>query len=202
MENGATNRMSVAALAVLLVVPGFCIAGPQLQQRNKPRTEAAAGSSEVGLPSYFESLFTRYRFENDGTGRKEVIAKIRILNEMGTRQRAEEVFQYHPLSEELRIPYIRVRRKNGTVENIETHVVQRVANGVTPESDLDERRVRIPGLAIGDQVEYDVVTAIRHPLGPGEFVVQHSFQPSGVLDEQLEVDVPINRSVKLKSIPK
>ena len=34
----------------------------------------------------------------------------------------------------------------------------------------------------------------------GEFCVQHNFRPSGVFGEELEVDVPIDREVRLKSI--
>jgi Domain of Unknown Function with PDB structure (DUF3857) len=141
----------------------------------------------------------RYHFENDGTGQKEVIAKIRILNEMGTLQQAEQTFEYHPLSEELHILYIRVRKNDGTVVNIETNVLQPVPAGAVPDDDLDERRIRIPSLAVGDLVEYDIITVIHRPLGPGEFCVQHYFQPSGVFDEQLEVDVPMERKVKPRS---
>jgi transglutaminase-like putative cysteine protease len=156
---------------------------------------------ESSLPSVFELWRTRYYFESDGSGRKEVIAKIRILSEMGTLQQAEQVFEYHPLSEELQIPYVRVRKQDETVVSVETNVVQPVPAGVTPDSDLDERKVRIPGLAVGDSVEYEVVTMIHRPLGPGEFCVQYSFEPSGVFNEQLEVNVPMDREVKLKSIP-
>lgn len=168
-------------------------------EQGPPPPKSAAVQSNA--PSVFELLRTRYHFESDGTGRKEVIANIRILNKMGTLQQAEQTFEYHPLSEELQIPYIRVRKNDGTVVNIETNIVQPVPAGATPDSDLDDRRIRIPSLAVGDLVEYDIITVIRRPLGPGQFCVQHYFQLSGVFDEQLEVDVPINREVRLKSAP-
>ena len=166
-----------------------------------PPFRAPAMPVQANAPSVFELLRTRYRFENDGTGSKELIAKIRILSEMGTRQQAEQTFDYHPLSEELQIPYIRVRKNDGTVVNIETNVVQPVPAGATPDSDLDQRDIRIQGLAVGDLVEYDIMTVIHRPLGPGKFCVQHYFQPGGVFDEQLEVDVPMDREVRLKSAP-
>jgi hypothetical protein len=81
------------------------------------------------------------------------------------------------------------------------NAVQGPPKGVTPKYDLDERRVRIPGLAVGDLVEYDVVNVLRRPLGEGEFSMQHSFQPSGIVDERLEVSVPAGRKVKMKSVP-
>ncbi len=168
---------------------------------SQPPLKAPTIPVQSNAPSVFELLRTRYRFESDGTGSKELTAKIRILNQMGTLQQAEQIFEYHPLSEELQIPYIRVRKNDGTVVNVETNLVQPVPAGATPDSDLDDRRIRIPSLAVGDLVEYDIITVIHRPLGPGEFCVQHYFQHSGVFDEQLEVDVPMDREVRLKSAP-
>jgi hypothetical protein len=165
-----------------------------------PPLRAPATPVQSNAPSVFELLRTRYRFENDGTGRKEVIGKIRILNAMGVLQQAEETFEYRPLSEELQILYIRVRKKDGTVVNVDPNVAQKPPNGVNPEHDINERRVRIPGLSVGDLVEYNVAIVLHVPLGPSEFYVAHSFQP-GTLDEQLEVDVPRDRAVKVKGIP-
>jgi len=187
---------------LVLVMVAFQTARTGQQISAEPVRPAESGATTLSsLPAEFELLSTRYRFENDGTGRKEVIAKIRILNSMGTLQQAEQAFEYHPLREELRIPYIRVRKNDGTIVNIETNVAQPVPAGATPDSDLDERRIRIPSLAVGDLVEYDIITVIHRPLGPGEFYAHHDFQPTEVLDEQLEVDVPVEREVKMKSRP-
>jgi hypothetical protein len=174
------------------------VAGDEMEEALSPGATAVFNNGD--LPSEFASLVTRYRFENDGTGRKEVIARIRILNQMGTLQQSEQSFDYHPISEELQIPYVRVRKRDGNVVVIETDVVQRPPDGVTKEYDYDQRRVRIPGLAVGDLVEYDVIRVIRLPLGPGEFCVQHSFEPSIVDHEQLEIDVPGNRDVRVKNV--
>jgi hypothetical protein len=161
--------------------------------------------SSTYLPSNFELLRTRYRFESDGTGRKEVTAKIRILNQMGALQQGESTFEYKPYSEELQIPYFRVKKKDGSLVDIKTQAVQEL-NQPTPDQlgqdfDHDERRVTVPGLAPGDLIEYETVTVIHRPLGPGEFFVQHNFEPNAVADEQLEVDVPMDRKVRVKSIP-
>jgi hypothetical protein len=190
--------VSIVALIVVASQPGS--AGQQTESTSVPQADTAV-SLKVPLPSEFELLLTRYRFENDGTGQKEVIAKIRILNEMGAKQQAEQTFEYHPLSQKLRIPYARVKKRDGTVVNIETNVVQSAQAGVTQDSDLDERNIRIPGLSVGDQVEYDVITRIYRPLGPGEFYAHHYFQATEVLVEQLEVDLPAEKEVKVKSRP-
>jgi hypothetical protein len=62
------------------------------EQRDGGPPQPAVTSPRISLPSEFEMLLTRYHFENDGTGRKEVIAKIRILNEMGTLARVHRWF--------------------------------------------------------------------------------------------------------------
>jgi transglutaminase-like putative cysteine protease len=152
--------------------------------------------------SVFELLYTRYRFESDGTGRREVIARIHILNDLGVRQRSEETFEYRFLSDELEIEYFRVRKKDGSIVRIDTGAIERpqdLPEG-TPRFDYNEKRVRIPGLAPGDVIEYDVAIIIHHPLGPGEFYVGHNFASSDVADEQVEVDLPRDRPVKVKAV--
>jgi hypothetical protein len=168
-----------------------------------PPLKAPTMPVQSNASSVFELLRTRHRFENDGTGRNQVTARIRILNEMGVRQRSGLTFDYKPFTERLEIPYVRVVKKNGSVVNIaKDEVVQRptVTAGV-PEFDYDEKRLQVPGLSPGDALEYEVVTVIQRPLAPGQFWAQHNFRRIGVLDEQLEVDTPKGRVVKVKSIP-
>ncbi|HYT19902.1 MAG TPA: DUF3857 and transglutaminase domain-containing protein [Candidatus Polarisedimenticolia bacterium] len=175
-------------------------AGRQMQLPNESGLSAAAQLA-AAVPSEFEQLLTRYHFENDGTGRKEVVGKIRILNATGVLRLGEAVFEYQPLSEELQIPYFRVKKKDGTLVSVDTDITQERPNAVPSKREYGERRIKIPDLSIGDLVEYDAVTIIHRPLGRSEFYVDHSFQPSGVVDEQLEVDIPRDREVRVKSIP-
>jgi hypothetical protein len=167
--------------------------------------DAKVGGARADLPSDFELLRTRYRFENDGTGRREVTARIRILNKMGALQRSEMTFDYKPFSEKMEIPYVRVAKKDGSiVKIIEGEVIERPkipANAKAPNFDYDEKRIRVPGLSAGDVLEYQEVTVIQRPLAPGQFWAQYTFQPSVVFDEQLEIDVPAGRTVKVKSKP-
>jgi hypothetical protein len=185
---------------VQLLIGAICVSCALAQGQN-PKAPAQ-DPARISLPSEFELLYTRYRFENDGTGSKEVLAKIRILNEMGTRQRSEETFEYRLLSEDLEIRYFRVRKKDGTLVRVETGPIERASDLAedVPRYDYDEKRIRVPGLAPGDLIEYDVVYVIHHPLGPGQFYVHHTFAPGGVVDEQLSVDVPRHRNVKVKSV--
>ena len=45
------------------------------------------------------------------------------------------------------------------------------------------------------------MTVIRRPLAPGQFWAQHNFQSNAVMDEQLEIDIPSGRAVKVKTKP-
>jgi Domain of Unknown Function with PDB structure (DUF3857)/Transglutaminase-like superfamily len=191
--------VSILVLALTIITLQTRTAGQQ--KKATVTASARVTPSHAGLPSEFELLDTRYRFENDGTGRKEVAAKIRILNDQGIVQRSEMTFEFHPLSEELQIPYFRVRKKDGTVVKIDMVSGLDSATKVVGLFDYDEKRVRIPQLAAGDLIEYDVVLLIHRPLGSRQFWMQHYFQPDGVVDEQLEVDVPRARSIKARALP-
>ena len=69
-------------------------------------------------------------------------------------------------------------------------------------TDYRQKHITVPGLRPGEVLEYDVLTTIHTALAPNQFWMEHSFAKTGiVLDEQLEVDVPHDRAVKLKSRP-
>jgi hypothetical protein len=168
-------------------------------QSAAPRAKAAP--LRANRSSDFELLDTRYRFENDGTGSVEVVAKIRILNKIGVWQWSELGLDYKPFSERLEIPYVRVVRQDGSMVTVVTGEVVERANipaGVRA-LDHDEKRIVLPRLVPGDLLEYKVVRVILSPLAEGQFWAQHNFQPSSVMDEQLEIDVPSGRAVKLKT---
>lgn len=196
-------------LALSLLITGV-IAQTRIGDTQEPDKQISAPSAKVASvhadrPSHFELLHTRYGFENDGTGRKEVTARIRILNEKGVLQRSEQTFDYKPFSEQLEIPYVRIVKRDGTVVNvIKGEVVQRPkipSIPGLPDFDYDEKRIAVPGLSPGDALEYKVAIVIRQPLARGQFWAQYKFQPSVVSDEQLEIDIPCGRAVKVKANP-
>jgi hypothetical protein len=170
---------------------------------NVPKKGSSVRGEDGGLspsvPSIVELLHTNYRFANDGTGEKVVIAQIRILNQAGTQQWRELTFDYRPFSQTLEITYIRIRKKSGNVVEVESGAMPPSQNHRLLQLDLEEKRVLLPSLLPGDTIEYSVRTRFDDPVAPGHFWVQHSFQPSGVLDQQLAIDVPQARKVKLKS---
>ena len=60
----------------------------------------------------------------------------------------------------------------------------------------------MPGLRPGEVLEYDMVTVIHTPLAAGQFWADYDFDKISImLDETVDVDVPADRAVKLKSKP-
>jgi hypothetical protein len=69
-------------------------------------------------------------------------------------------------------------------------------------TDYHEKHISVPSLRPGDVLEYQFVRTIVSPLTPGQFWASYDFRDSGiVLDEQLEINVPKSRQIKLKSEP-
>jgi len=200
--------MRVFLLGLSLVITGV-IAQTRIVRAQEPNKQILSPSGKVASvhlthPSQFELLHTRYRFENDGTGRKEVTARIRILNEQGVLQWSELTFDYEPFSEQLEIPYVRVVKENGKVADIVSGEVVKRPNIPTSELadvDYDEKRITVRDLSPRDVLEYKVVTIIQHPWAQDQFYVHYRFEPSMVVDEQLEIDIPSERAVKIKAKP-
>lgn len=144
------------------------------------------------------------RFENDGTSSRQDTAKIRIQSDAGVRQYGVLTFTYASGTGTLDIEYVRVRKPDGTVVETPPENVQEMAAEITREapfySDLHEKHVAVKGLSAGDLLEYRIQEHTTKPLAPGQFWTSYRFTRSQiVLDEQLEISVPRERTVKLKS---
>jgi len=153
-----------------------------------------------------EKLRTAYRFENDGTGRKEVSARIKIQSEAGVEAWGQLVTGYNSANERVDIPYVRVLKANGSTVTAQPDAVQDLSIPLEKEApvytDYRQKHITVPGLRPGDELEYQFVTTTHTPLAPRQFWMEHYFAQSGtVLDEQLELDVPKDRKIKLKTKP-
>ena len=153
-----------------------------------------------------EKLRTAYRFENDGTGRREISARIKIQSEAGVEQWGQLITGYNSANERVEIPYVRVLKANGSTVAAQPDAVQDLSIPLEKEApvytDYRQKHITVPGLRPGDELEYDFVTITHTPLAPQQFWMEHYFAQSGtVLDEQLELDVPKDRKIKLKTKP-
>jgi tetratricopeptide (TPR) repeat protein len=212
---------------VVLVVLTFYFSFPapaQSPEHQLPDTpQAQPKPSDSGIPTIpgkantdkkdyseegfvIEQVRTLYHFEKDGTGRKETIARVRVQSEAGVEQWGQVLVGYNSANEKVEIPYVRVRKKDGSVVTAPPDSVQDLTAPVEREApvytDYRQKHITVPGLRPGEVLEYDVATVIHTPLAPNQFWTEYDFDKNNiVLDEQLEVNVPRDRALKLKTKP-
>src|SRR5215467_11639777 len=153
-----------------------------------------------------EQMHSRYRFEADGTGRKETVARIRVQSEAGVQQWGQLLEGYNSANERVEIPYVRVLKQDGSVVKAGDDAVQDLSAPIEREApvytDYRQKHITVPGLRPGEILEYDMVTVIHTPLAQGQFWAEYEFDKTNIdLDESLDVDVPAGRTLKLKCKP-
>ena len=185
---------------------------PSKQSEKTPVAGAAAKLADSKAPDYaqesfvIEQMHSHYRFEVDGTGRKETTARIRVQSEAGVQQWGQIQEGYNSANERVEIPYVRVLKEDGTVVKADDDAVQDLSAPVEHEApvytDYRQKHITVPGLRPGEVLEYDMVTVIHTPLAAGQFWADYEFDKSNItLDETLDVDVPAGRTLKLKCKP-
>jgi tetratricopeptide (TPR) repeat protein len=153
-----------------------------------------------------EKYKNSYRFENDGTGRHEVYARIRVQSEAGVEQWGQLVVGYNSANERVDISYVRVHKADSSIVTAPSDSVQDLSIPLEREApvytDYRQKHITVPGLRPGEELEYDYVVATHTALAPGQFWMEYDFAKSGtLLDEQLELNVPKDRIIKLKTKP-
>jgi tetratricopeptide (TPR) repeat protein len=178
---------------------------PQASAGADPQATAEAKAPQKQAEAFvIESLHTVMRFEDDGTGTRETTSTVRILSEAAVRQFGLLSFGYSSANEDVTFPYVRVRKPDGTVIPTPPGNVVDTTAEVSREapmfSDYHEKHITVRGLGMGDQLEYDAVVQVHHPLVPGQFWTNYTFNKMvTVLDEELEVNLPKDRNVNVKS---
>ena len=167
-----------------------------------PQKTAADYPNEPYLYEYKHGVM---RFENDGSGSREIQVRMRVQTAAGLTSAGQLVFDYNAANETLEIRSVRVIKTDGQVIQARADAVQDLSAPVAREAplytDAREKHVTVPGLAVGDTVEYEVVTTIQ-PLVPGQFWHNWDFIDRIIcLDEQVDLNVPSSRAVKIKSPP-
>src|SRR5580692_8906505 len=158
--------------------------------------EKAASSVKVEAksPGYsqesfvIEQMHSRYRFEAGG-------------QQWGQLQEG-----YNSANERVEIPYVRVLKEDGTVVKAGDDAVQDLSAPIEREApvytDYRQKHITVPGLRPGEVLEYHIVTVIHTALAPGQFWADYEFDKNNItLDEEVDVDVPSARPIKLKNKP-
>ena len=153
-----------------------------------------------------EQYRSSYRFESDGTGRRETVARIRVQSEAGVQQWGQIQIGYNSANERVEIAYVRVIKADGSIVKAGEDSVQDLTAPVEREApvytDYRQKHITVPGLRPGEVLEYDMVTVIHTPLAAGQFWADYDFDKNNImLDEELDVDVPSDRPIKLKNKP-
>jgi len=180
-------------------------AGPAATKRAEPpKPDKAHDYSQESF--VVEQMHSRYRFEPDGKGRKETVARIRIQSEAGVQQWGQLLEGYNSANESVEIPYVRVIRADGSVVKASGDAVQDLSAPIEREApvytDYRQKHITVPALQPGEILEYDMVTVIHTPLAAGQFWAEYDFDKTNIdLDETLDVDVPAGRALKIKCKP-
>jgi tetratricopeptide (TPR) repeat protein len=196
--------------AVAAVLCCLCWIAPAQKTPTAPPPKPAGAGSQA--PDYsqegfvVEELHTSYRFEDDGTGKRELSARIKVQSEAGVQQWGQLIFGYNSANERIEIPYVRVLKADGSTVTAPPDAVQDLSAPIEREApvytDYRQKHITVPGLRPGEVLEYDIVTVVHTALAHGQFWMEHRFDKNDiVLDELLEVNVPRERSVKLKTQP-
>jgi hypothetical protein len=208
---------------VLLWACGFVVARQcAAAQTNSPekKSEAPArdgaatatpqekpGESAPQVPAQLTLLETSYRFEADGSSRKEVHTVVKINSELGVRQFAHLNFDYNRAFETVEIPLVRVTHASGGTADVLPSAITDTPNPAVVNApayqDVRVKSVRILGLEPSDTLEYRVITSVlpTHPLAP-DFWLAHSFDRSGVVaKESFTIDLPVARHVQVQINP-
>jgi len=172
-----------------------------------PASPIPSATADHSQESYVVEKFqSSYRFENDGTSKRELYARIRVQSDAGVQQWGQLVIGYNSANERVEIPFVRVLNPDGTKVTATEDAVQDLSIPLEKEApvytDYRQKHVTVPGIRPGVILEYDFVTVTSTALAPGQFWMQYDFSENGtVLDEELTVDIPKDRKVTLKTKP-
>ena len=153
-----------------------------------------------------EQLLKSYRFEKDGTGQRELNMRVRVQTEAGLERFGQLVFAYSSANENLDVDFLRVRKVDGTVISGSAGDIQDLSAPIAREApiytDLRQKHLTVRGLRPGDVLEYHIVWRVHTPLAQNNFWFEEDFSNPGsliFLDDRLEVNVPRDSKVKLKT---
>ncbi len=172
---------------------------------SEPADATAVKVPDVSKEAFvFDQLRTRIRMEADGTGSRETTARVRVLADAGVKAVAVLTFSYTALNQQVDIGYVRVIKPDGTVVVTPDYNVQdmpaEISRAAPMYSDIHQKQVAVKGLGVGDTIESKVTLRTFKPEIPGQFWLEYTFEKNLiVLDEQLDLDLPADKTVTVTS---
>jgi tetratricopeptide (TPR) repeat protein len=209
--NSSRLRASLVTFVLFLLLNQLSF-GQKVATTPPSKSEQTPSSSKDQATDYsqealvIEQLKLTYRFEKDGTGVREQNFRARVQSEAAIQQFGQIVLPYSSANEQLDIDFVRVNKPDGSIINSTVNDVQDLSAPIAREApvytDLRQKHITVRGLRPGDTLEYHVLWKITTPLAANHFWLEHDFIEPGaliVLDEQLEVNIPRDSKVKLKT---
>ena len=176
------------------------------QQSAQSESAAAPGSSEgnSAVPLTIEMYSLKVRFENDGTGARQLDVRVKAGTDEGVNELKTLSFDYDSSNEKVALAFLRVTKSNGSSVEAKADAL---ADGLAPAakdapafSNLREAKATVPAMTPGDTLSYEVVTSIVKPPAPGEFWFSHSFLTARpAIDEELEISLPAERTIHIQA---
>ena len=176
-------------------------ASSQSQSTNSADSNANSNSS---LTIELDSL--KVRFENDGTGTRQLDVRVKAGTEEGVSELKTLAFDYDSANEKIALGFCRVTKPDGSILEAKPDALldgpAPAAKTATAFSELREAHVTPPPIAPGDTLTYEVTITTVKPPAPGEFWFSHSFLTARTAaDEELEINVPAGRTIHVQTAP-
>ena len=170
--------------------------------------QAAAPSPDADFsqePVVVERLRTTCRFETDGTGSNTIAGRVLIRNESGLKAFGQIAGNYDADFETLTIKG-RVIKPDGVATEIPASAVQDVSSPVLRMapiySDIREKHMVVPGLGVGDILEYEMQAVRFAAPCPGHFWSTFQFNRLLIVkDEELRLDLPAGKYANVRTRP-
>jgi tetratricopeptide (TPR) repeat protein len=197
------SKRLVAVLFFLLTTTPRLLAQDPASPASAPDPNPKATTDSSQQPAIYEFRHGSMRYEDDGSGVREVIGRIRVQTAAGLAFAGQLVFNYTAVDEDVEVRSVRVFKPDGSVIIAGPEAVQDLSAPVAREApmytDAREKHITVPGVSVGDSVEYDIVWKAK-PFVAGEFWQTWIFSSQMIsLDEQFDLNVPADRAIKIKS---
>ncbi len=156
-------------------------------------------------PLVFESIDISYSFNNDGTGKKTNLLKVRLQSDGAAQEFGQLLFPYLKGRESFSVDRIAVFDSEGSLLHESASEIKDLPAPVTTQfpsyTDLHIVHATAPPLARGNILEVQTSTEILEPEAPGQFWMTHAFTTLfPVISESLTVSFPKKREVRFKSV--
>lgn len=211
-KNALLNGLALCLLAILTTAHGASgqTATAPAQKPSQPShtlpsaSQGNSSSASTGAPLRIELYSIKVRFENDGTGLRQIDVRVKPASEEGVTELKTLSFDYNALNEKISLAFLRVTKPDGSTVEAKPNALSDdpapAAKDAPEFTELREAHVSVPTMASGDTLSYEVVISTVKPPAPGEFWFAHSFlttQPAA--DEKLEINVPASREIHVKT---